>query len=142
MTRNETTAASEKTPTPAWYYKPDGKGAFDVFNHDETILKRHPDLAGKLVDGRVLTGVTEVEAKEHVRRAIKSEERRDRYMELARPHFKTNWKLETKRIVYPDRDGAERVAEALSYFLGGAEIKPVEGGFEVGSHGYYNYVGA
>ena len=51
---------------------------------------------------------------------------------------KTNWKCQTQRIVVKSWTEAQLVAEALTYFLGGAEAEAyVMGGYKVGSKGYY-----
>jgi mRNA-degrading endonuclease HigB of HigAB toxin-antitoxin module len=52
---------------------------------------------------------------------------------------KANWKNPTRIRKCADRAEAEALAEAISYFCGGAEIGSDN---EVMSRGYYFYVGA
>jgi len=130
--------------TPRWYMAPSCvSGKFDVFHHDDEIFKRWPDLVGKIKDARVLTAVSEEKAKEHIAFAVKSEAERDAKKALVDGIFdETNWKLPTKRWHCMDEMAANALASALTYFCGGAEIEPVENGYNVGSLGYYHYVGA
>jgi len=54
-----------------------------------------------------------------------------------------NWKLATKPIWVRTRDTAEKVAAAIAFFMGGAEIDEwCSNSYVVTSKGYYYYVGA
>ena len=54
---------------------------------------------------------------------------------------KTDWRRQTQRMVVESWTEAQLVSEALTYFLGGAEVEAhVLGGYTVGSKGYYHYM--
>lgn len=65
-----------------------------------------------------------------------------------------NWKEQTRYVEVRNNVEAERIAEALNFFLGGSEITQVEREvktltgtiiqvfWKVGSKGYYHYIGA
>lgn len=53
------------------------------------------------------------------------------------------WKYPTKKKVVADLKLANRIAEALEFYLGGAEILDLgDGRYQVSSLGYYHYIGA
>ena len=64
------------------------------------------------------------------------------YRELfARLRNEKDWRGQTQRISVKTSTEATLIAEALSYFLGGAEVAtPREGEYCVGSQGYYHYM--
>jgi hypothetical protein len=132
--------------TPRWFYKSDGNGRFDVYNNDIDILRHFdPSEDPRTFSsvGRVLTGVNEGDARRHIEMAEKVEADRDAYRKLAEPHLnREDWKLPAKELTYEDEETADRVADALAYFVGGSFVRPIEGGFTVGSEGYYHHVGA
>ena len=52
-----------------------------------------------------------------------------------------DWKSQTKRICVRTWTEAALIAEALTYFLGGAEVDVIHvGEYCVGSEGYYHYM--
>lgn len=52
-----------------------------------------------------------------------------------------DWKSQTQCINVKTWTEAQLIAEALTYFLGGAEVKENSlGEYTVGSKGYYNYI--
>ncbi len=54
-----------------------------------------------------------------------------------------NWKLPTKPVWVKSRATAEKVAAAIAFFMGGAEIDEwCDNSFVVTSKGYYHYIGA
>jgi hypothetical protein len=83
-------------------------------------------------------------------RLSKFEKERQKFLTLADPLFnKKHWKLPTLRKVFKTEGEAHAVADALIYFLGGAEVQTVRSpsgrrviGYRVGSLGYYHYIGA
>lgn len=52
------------------------------------------------------------------------------------------WKYPTKAIKVATLPEAQKVADALTFYAGGAEILEVLDGLIVSSRGYYHYVGA
>lgn len=57
---------------------------------------------------------------------------------------KTNWKLPTEPIRVGSRKYADKVKEAIIYYVGGAEetSEPPKGTITITSKGYYSYIGA
>jgi len=55
---------------------------------------------------------------------------------------KKNWKYPTKPALVKTEAEAKKIADVLTYYLGGAEITPTNGKFKVMSKGYYHYIGA
>jgi len=56
---------------------------------------------------------------------------------------KENWKYPTQAAVVETEKEAQKIADVLTYYLGGAEIIPSPSGrFIVTSKGYYYYIGA
>lgn len=53
-----------------------------------------------------------------------------------------NWKEPIPAVKVCNMDLARLMKESITYFVGGAEIREVDSCFEVGSRGYYHYVGA
>ena len=52
-----------------------------------------------------------------------------------------DWKAQTRQITVHSWTEATLVAEALTYFLGGAEVETTRfGGYRVGSRGHYHYM--
>jgi coproporphyrinogen III oxidase len=120
-----------------WFIMSDGKGAFNA------CFQMIRD--GKVIgDGAALSGVSQAEAVAHVEMAKRNNAERDAKMAIANPLFdKTNWKMPTKRVQVRTINEARVIREALDFFCGGSEVHYVRGGkIEVGSLGYYNYVGA
>lgn len=87
---------------------------------------------------------TQAEAEAHVARALRTNAERDAKLAIANPLFnKANWKLQTYRPTVATETEARHIAEALSFFCGGAEVRQLQSGnFSVGSLGYYHYCGA
>jgi hypothetical protein len=53
------------------------------------------------------------------------------------------WKLPTKPVTVRNLKDAEFMMEAISYFVGGAELKDnKDGTWTIESRGYYHYIGA
>jgi hypothetical protein len=102
--------------TEKWSVEPDGKGA----------------------------AISEATAKAHVEMAERTNRERDKKLALCEGLFNSlNWRMPTKRLQCLTESHAQRVADALTYLCGGAEIHRIEGGgYSVGSCGYYFYVGA
>lgn len=56
---------------------------------------------------------------------------------------KENWKLATNPVIVRSKAMAEKVSDAIIFFVGGAEVKEVcSNKFIVTSKGYYHYIGA
>lgn len=52
-----------------------------------------------------------------------------------------DWKDQTQRITVKSWTEAQLVSEALTYFLGGAEVETLaKGAYKVGSRGYSHYI--
>lgn len=133
-----------------WSVEPDGKGAFNacfvmledgkarVFTNPKTgeTHEMQPQAAK--------SHVSLEEAQAHVDFAIKTDAERDEKQALTESLFdKQNWKMPTKRKVVKTLREADAIRDALAYFCGGAEIRSAGArGWEVGSLGYYHYVGA
>lgn len=123
--------------TENWFVLADGKGAFNAcfqMIRDGAIY----------ADGAALTGVSQAEAVAHVEMAKRNNAKRDENMARCNHLFdKENWKLPTKRVTVSTPSEADAIKDALAFFCGGAETRYVKGGrIEVGSLGYYHYVGA
>jgi hypothetical protein len=54
---------------------------------------------------------------------------------------KENWKYPPRPARVKTEIEAQKIADAFEFFLGGAEIKPVDNGFIATSKGYYYYIG-
>ena len=52
-----------------------------------------------------------------------------------------NGKLATKPAIVDTEAEARKIADVLTYYVGGAEITPLNGKFKVTSKGYYYYIG-
>lgn len=52
------------------------------------------------------------------------------------------WKRPTKTITVRHRKDADRIAEAIIHYAGGAEVSRQRNGWKVHSKGYYHYIGA
>ena len=53
-----------------------------------------------------------------------------------------HWKDPIPAVKVCNKQLAELMKESITYFVGGAEVREVDGCFEVGSKGYYHYMGA
>lgn len=119
-----------------WFVTSNGEGAFNACF--QTVRNNNV-----IDEGVALKGVSQREAVFHVERAQRSVELRERNMALCNHLFdEGNWKLETKRELIADAGKASAVTDALGFFCGGAEMLRVNGGYSVGSRGYYHYCGA
>ena len=53
------------------------------------------------------------------------------------------WKLPTKPVTVKTRKEADFIIEAITFYVGGAELtENANGTFTVTSNGYYHYIGA
>ena len=124
--------------TMKWSVEPDGKGKFNAVFTEKSYVDGRP------LKGAALSHVSKAKAESHVAFCIKSEAERDAKKELVDGMFnRSNWKMPTTRVVVATLAEANAIHDALAYFCGGAEIEAVGGiGYEVGSLGYYHYIGA
>jgi hypothetical protein len=138
-TTTEATATAEKSAnvrTEKWFVEPDGKGKFNA------VFEMFTD-GTRTGRGAALSGISKAEAEAHVAMAQRNNAERAEKMRLTEGMFdKRNWKMPTKRKWVGSFSEAEKLKAALAYFCGGAEVQSANGGFNVGSFGYYHYVGA
>ncbi|MDD4985925.1 MAG: hypothetical protein PHQ43_09060 [Dehalococcoidales bacterium] len=97
-----------------------------------------PRTRTKLVKMRA-TDDTEIDVR--VPTSISSPPKKD--LAVAESMFdKENWKYPTKTKTFKTESRARAIGRALSFYLGGYEIVQTPRGWQVGSKGYYHYIGA
>jgi hypothetical protein len=123
--------------TERWYVRGDGKGTYEA----RFELADNGVVNGS---GAARSGLSLDEAVAHCAMAIRTTAEREEKSALIDGMLdKTNWKLPTARVTVATVAEARRIREALDYFCGGSEVHPAKGGgIDVGSLGYYHYVGA
>lgn len=77
--------------------------------------------------------------KRHKKPITKLRRKKDIFNRVKNPKY---WKRPTKRVVVTKKKDAKRIGRAIGYFVGGYEIKRTKKGYQVGSKGYYHYIGA
>jgi len=128
-------------------YLPEWKGYYVVSFWKDMEIGKTRVLEEKLEAARRIAGLKEagtatLEELMELRKGMFQEDlggfRKALFNVVADP---TDWKKPTKPIVLPSRDLAEVWADAIIYFVGGAEIREnPDGSFTVTSLGYRHYI--
>jgi hypothetical protein len=127
--------------TERWFVRADGKGTYEA----RFEMARNGTVTG---EGAAREGITLDEAVAHCAMAIRHDaEKTEKSALIDEMLDKSNWKLPTARKTVATVGEARRIREALNFFLGGSEVRQTKGDggmprIEVGSLGYYHYIGA
>lgn len=127
--------------TERWFVKATGDGTYEA---------RFEMADNGVVNGggAARSGLSLDDAVAHCAMAIRhNAEREEKSALIDEMLDKSNWKMPTARKVVDTVSEARRIRQALDYFCGGSEVRQVKGDggmprIEVGSLGYYHYVGA